>query len=324
MKGRVENKQKSIERMRKKLEGKPVYLTGFYNSLLNPREYLTAQNYTLTVMRFMDYANSYDLSNFKEDVIDDFLLNLKGRSGGESSDSFKAVTRAALNKFGQYLVRQKIIKENPVSNIDDIPVKDRHEQVSMTPDELKSILSKVSENDFPSARERGRKKKWVSRNYAIISLLITTGMRVTALTEINVEDYNIESKTLTVIDKRRTTIPYELEKGTYEAIEKWLTERKDLLGDETCDAMFISNRRKRMTSKAVRDLVSACTEGVNKHITPHKFRSSYVTNSYEATGDIYMVQKAVGHSRIDTTERYIASKISNKNGAEIMRKLLDS
>lgn len=324
IKGRVENKQKSIERMRGILSDKPDYLNGFYNSLLNPREYLTAQNYTLTVIRFMEYLKSYDLSGFNESNIDCFILSLKGRDGGECSDSFKSTTRAALNKFGQYLVRQKLIEENPVDNIDTIPVKDTPDKISMTPEELRTVLKRVVDNDLGTVTERGRRKKWITRNYAILTLLITTGMRITALTEINVEDYNAENKTLDIIDKRRTPLHYELEKGTYEAIEEWLKVREKFLKNKQCDALFISNRRERITSKTIRDMVSIYTEGMNKHITPHKFRSSFVTNSYEATGDIYMAQKAVGHSRVDTTERYIVSKVSNKSGADIMRKLLDS
>lgn len=305
------------------LSNKPDYLNGFYNSLLNPREYLTAQNYTLTVIRFMEYLKSYELSGFNENNIDEFLLSLKGRDGGECSDSFKQVTRSALNKFGQYLVRQKLIQENPVGNVDTISVKDVHRQVSMTPEELKSVLQKVIDNDFKEMK-RDRRKKWISRNYAILTLLTTTGMRVNALTEINMEDYDSVNKKLIVTDKRRTTIPYELEKGTYEAIEKWIIDREKFLKGKSCNALFISNRRERITSKAIRDLVSVYTADLDKHISPHKFRSSFVTNFYEATGDIYLAQKVVGHSRIETTERYIASKVSNKTGADVTRKLLDS
>lgn len=325
MSGRAENKQKSIDRMRAILQDKPEYLTGFYNSLLTPREYLTAQNYTLTVLRFMKYINTFDLSAFTEDNIDSYTLSLKGRKKNECSDSAKATAYYALSKFGEYLLKRKLISENPVKNIDRIAIKDTPEKIAMNPDELKKVLQNIKSNTLGNVRQKGRRKPWISRNYAIMTLLMTTGMRVTALTEINLSDYNCENKTLTVVDKRRTHIDYILEDGTVAALNEWIRERDKIMNGSVGEALFISNRKSRMTSKAVRDLVSIYTQDLDKHITPHKFRSSFATNLYEQTGDIYLVQEAMKHRRPDTTEKYIKShKNQSLDAGNMMRKLLES
>lgn len=321
MSGRLEHKLESEERMKHTLAEEPEYVTGFYRSLLNGHEYLTAQNYTKTALRFLNYIN-YDLNDFTANKVDDFLLSLKGRKG-ECSDSFKNTTRYALSSFGKYLKRSKILQENPVEDTEKLPMRDCPEKVSMTSDELNLILQRIKENTLGTPSERGRRKNWIERNYAIFSILITTGMRVNALVEIDVNDFNPDKGTLIVIEKRRKYMTYELEESTINAIKDWLTVRESYIGDFPCEAMFISNQKRRMTAKSVRDLVKIYTVGIDKHITPHKFRSTFVTTIYEETGNIYLASQAVGHGNVGTTQRYIATKDSSKKAAEIIRKKLE-
>lgn len=321
MSGRNENKQRSVERMQSILADKPEYIAGYYNLLLGTREYLTAQDYTLTVIRYLDTIN-YNLEEFTVDSVVLFLLQLKGRNG-ECSDSFKATTKCALNAFGKYLSMRKIVPENPLNDFPSMEIKDVPKKVSMTPSELKKILSSIENNEMGSSVAKGRRKEWIERNYAIFRVLITTGMRVTALVEADLSDYNQNTGVLKVIDKRRTTLEYTLESETVKAVNKWIEKRKEFMEGYTCDALFISNRRKRMTSKAVRDLVRNYTSGLEKHITPHKFRSSYITNIYNETGDIYLAQRSAKQKRVSTTERYIDTKVdASAEAANLVSKLL--
>ena len=105
-------------------------------------------------------------------------------------------------------------------------------------------------------------------------------------------------------------------------LRNWVVKRAELLNKRDCNALFISNRRTRITDKSVRDLVKAYTADFEKHITPHKFRSTFATLLYDQTGDIAYVQQLMNHSRPDTTQRYIVRKPINAEAAKYVNSLL--
>lgn len=331
MKGREEHKYKSESKMRTLLRDKPQYFTGYYNGLFNSCEYLTAQNYTMTAVRFMNYLKENGFIETIEDCkgamtidnINSYLSSLRGRDGGYSSDSAKATAYTALKSFADYLLSRRVITENPFDcGIKRVSVKDPHKQVAMTAAELKKVVNRINDNSIGTKRANARREAWKERNLAIFALLMVTGIRVTALTELNMEDIFWDQKIIRVTDKRRNTYEYELDDGTMKVLKDWSVKRNELLAKRECNALFISNRRTRITDKSVRDLVKAYTEDFEKHITPHKFRSTYATLLYEKTGDIAYVQQNMHHSRVDTTQMYIVQKPVDAEAAKYVNSLL--
>lgn len=328
MTGRAENKLRSQEKMNSKLESEPQWLKSFYNELFLSEQYLTAQNYTLSVIRFLNYlldknkiTTKEDLSGFTSDNIVEYLLQLKGRGGGECSDSVRMTNWAALKKFSNFLIKRKLINSDPLDGVERPKMRDNPKQVYMTIDELNVLNDKIKNNTIGNDIEKARRKNWVERNLAIITLLRVTGMRVTALTELNVSDYDSANKKITVVDKRETLIDYSLNDYVIDILDKWLNKRKIILGDEKTEALFISNRKKRITSKGIRDIISAYTSDMDKHITPHKFRSSFISNIYLDTKDILYTQRLAHHKRIDTTQIYTkAVETDNMKSVNIMTK----
>lgn len=331
MKGREEHKYKSESKMRFLLRSKPQYFTGYYNGLFNSCEYLTAQNYTMTAVRFMNYLKENEFISSVEncaeamtiDNVNSYLSSLRGRDGGYSSDSAKATAYTALKSFADYLLSRKIISENPFDcGIKRVSVKDPHRQVAMTAAELKKVVERINDNSIGTKRANARRESWKERNLAIFTLLMVTGIRVTALTELNMEDIFWDKKVIRVTDKRRNTYEYELDDDTMNILKSWEVKRAELLNKRECNALFISNRRTRITDKSVRDLVKAYTVDFEKHITPHKFRSTYATLLYEKTGDIAYVQQNMHHSRVDTTQMYIVQKPVDAEAAKYVNSLL--
>lgn len=331
MKGREEHKYKSESKMRLLLKDKPQYFTGYYNGLFNSCEYLTAQNYTMTAVRFMNYLKKNKFIESIEDCngamtidnINSYLSSLRGRDGGYSSDSAKATAYTALKSFADYLLSRRVIAENPFDcGIKRVSVKDPHKQVAMTAAELKKVVNRINDNSIGTKRANARREAWKERNLAIFTLLMVTGIRVTALTELNMEDIFWNQKIIRVTDKRRNTYEYELDDDTMEVLKDWSIKRNELLAKRECNALFISNRRTRITDKSVRDLVKAYTADFEKHITPHKFRSTYATLLYEKTGDIAYVQQNMHHSRVDTTQMYIVQKPVDAEAAKYVNSLL--
>ena len=85
-----------------------------------------------------------------------------------------------------------------------------------------------------------------------------------------------------------------------------MDEREDMDLNEPATALFISRNGTRITPRSVQRMIKkyASVAVKNKHITPHKLRSTYATGVYEATGDIYLVKDALNHKSINTTARY--------------------
>ena len=329
MKGRIEHKQKSEQHMRQLLIDKPTFVLDFYEYLLVSKEYLTAKVYVKTVLRFIDFlefsGKSINENNFQElnvRNLNKFVLSMKGKKSEESTDSAKIQVISALKSFAEYLVKVDIISKNPFLDIKQSN-KDKPKQVYLDGDELKSLIKKIEDNSAGSEIEKARRKRWIKRNSAIFRILITTGIRVTALTELNIEDFNPEERTIEVIDKRRTSFVKTLDETTAETIKEWIIDRERILQGEHCDALFISNRKTRITSKAVGDLVTSYCTDFDKRITPHKFRSSFASNYYLGTKDIVGVQKLLGHQNIETTQRYTNGiSVNSLEAANFMNDLL--
>lgn len=312
IKGRMEHKLKSEEYMKKVLVDRPQFIKDFYDDLLVRKEYLTAQRYVERVNKFMDFLvvsgksiNENDFTELNVVNVNRYILSMHGRTGNEASDSSKVLMVSALKAFCDYLVRVDKITNNPLKKFSQ-PNKDAPKQVYLTGEELKVLINNIAENSVGSSIARSRRRPWIERNLAIFRILITTGIRVTALVELNIEDYNPVTHEIEVIDKRRNTFVKVLDDNTAKTLDEWILKREIILNGIECDALFISNRKTRITSKSVRDLVYSYCEDMEKHISPHKLRSSFATNFYLETKDMVQVQKLLGHKRMDTTQRYTA------------------
>jgi site-specific recombinase XerD len=139
---------------------------------------------------------------------------------------------------------------------------------------------------------------------------MNTGMRRTALSEINLDDISFVDRKLTVIDKRHTEQIYDITDEIEDAIMKWLKKREKLLNGVKTDALFISTQRQRITPKSIERIVKKYSkDALGFEISPHKLRAAFITNYYEASGhDLDATCKAVGHSDVSTTYRYITRK----------------
>lgn len=102
-----------------------------------------------------------------------------------------------------------------------------------------------------------------------------------------------------------------------------MVKRNEILGDIQEDALFISNRKQRISDKSVSRFVHKYASDIQgKSISPHKLRATFGTQILNATGDLYLTQKAMGHSSPKTTELYIrGQKNPTKKTSEIMKNL---
>jgi site-specific recombinase XerD len=212
------------------------------------------------------------------------------------------------------LKRQRLINNNPFEDGIERPKPKENDITFLEPDEWAIVKSNIM-NGVGSDRAKAKQKNWMYRDLLLFQIPIITGVRITALTEICFDDINFDKHTIDVIDKSREKTLY-LDDETFGLLLVWIENRKSLMqGFEDHGYLFISNQRKKMTTMSAERIVDKYTYNINKHITPHKLRSTCGTNMYRATRDIYLVADVLGHSSTATTKKYTKVGIQDRKDA---------
>ena len=324
MSGRNEHEFRTNKNIEEILKNNSTDLRRYYLKIRVTKEPLTCLEYIRKINAFLNYINK-DVNNIDIKDIDDYMnmiYYIKDNNGKErkSSSSYRQSVYAALNSFFGYLYSRGEIKENPMIEIDRPKSTDHVVRKALDMNDFNNILNTIKKG-VGSDRAKAKQKKWVERDLLIMYLFMNTGMRKTALSEINIEDIDFDSKILTVIDKRNKKLEYNITEDLEQLINNWLVKREYLLEGKKLDALFISDKMNRISEKAIYNLVQKYSEGaLGYSISPHKLRASFVTIFYQASGcDIKATSEAVGHSNIATTSLYIVNKNnSRKNAANYM------
>jgi site-specific recombinase XerD len=145
---------------------------------------------------------------------------------------------------------------------------------------------------------------------------LSTGLRVSAITQINVEDINLENNTIKVVEKGNKVRTIKFGDNLAALIWQCIEDRERYYPGADTNALFLSQWKRRMTTQAVRDLVAKYTSNIQgKHITPHKLRASAATNLAASGVSIQAIAKVLGHENIQTTRRYVEVLDSEANKA---------
>ena len=317
MKGRLENDLKRKREIQNILSTMPEYVTDFYYKLQSDTETVTGVIYLRRIRHFINYINK-DITQVTETDIGKYLesISYKTDKAGEvtkTSHAYKQITWTALNHLFVFLKYRGLVTRNPMETIKRSKKSDEIKRVSLTVEDLNRILQAVL-NGAGNDKAKAKQRKWKERDLLILYLFMNTGMRKTAVSEINIDDFELNEHILTVIDKGNKIQEYYLTPELEDIFHNWLQHRQELLGDQKSDALFINKNRERITSKGVYDLVKKYSkEGLGYSISPHKLRAAFVTIYYEASGnDIEATRQAVGHSNITTTSRYIVKKNNSR------------
>ena len=148
------------------------------------------------------------------------------------------------------------------------------------------------------------------RDFAIITLLLGTGIRVSECVGLDIEDVDFKNNGIKVLRKGGNEMFVYFGDEVAEALKKYIEVRAGITpvaGHE--HALFYSAQRKRINVKTVENLVKKYASQVTttKKITPHKLRSTYGTTLYQETGDIYLVADVLGHKDVNTTKKHYAA-----------------
>jgi len=215
----------------------------------------------------------------------------------------------SIRSFYDYLFTNQRISSN-VTEL--VPLPKVHEKpiIRLNKEELNRILSLAQTGDSMTKTQQKYQKITAKRDYAMLSLFLGTGIRVSECIGINIEDLDMENNAFLVSRKGGNQVILYFPPEVADALGEYLEERSHieaLPGHE--NALFLSLQRKRITQRAVQNLVkkyAAIAAPLKPKISPHKLRSTYATNLYQETSDIYLVADVLGHTSVDTTRKHYA------------------
>ena len=320
MNGRLEHEIRINNTINTILSSCPIEVNRFYRKIRTTKEPTTCLEYIRKINSFLLYVNK-GVKQITASDIDDYFSNIlyivdDNGVTRRSSSSYRQSIYSALNQFFTYLYTRNEIKNNPMTFIERPKNTDHVDRISLEIEELNSILDCVKKGVGSNAAKL-KQKDWMERDYLIMFLFMNTGMRKTALSEINIQDISFDNKILTVVDKRNKTLQYIITPELETTIKKWLIKRELLLNGINEDALFISDKKKRISEKAVYYIVKKYSKAALGYpISPHKLRASFVTIFYKASGyDIKATCEAVGHSNIATTSLYVVNRNNARKDA---------
>ena len=313
------------EQIKEKL---PRFLDNYYNYISelaasSKHEYISDLYFFFDWIKADPKYNDYTLKDlpfeaFKELTYDDLMNYLKEYEPNKNSkESSRSRKLASIKSVYKYFSTIKAIDTNPASLIAiKVPVKSEDEKIFLQPNEVANLLDCI---DKGSGMEKlgGRKEAWRkvnrTRDLAILTTLLGTGIRVSELVGLNTTDVDFENGALHIIRKgRKKGIVYMGDEVTAALTGYINNGRAYYQPAEDEKALFLSLKHKRLAVRSVEDLLKKYVEAAipyraDEKISPHKMRSTFATSLYNDTGDIKLVADAIGHTNISTTQRYYAA-----------------
>ena len=221
---------------------------------------------------------------------------------------------ACMKVFYNYLKYQNIIEENPFNQL---RFQFRTEKVlpkTIPYDILKSIFICLEQKVIVSKTDY--QKQHAERNLLIISLLLSTGIRISELCHIHLKDINLSNKTLHIIGKgKKERILFLGDQKTFNLLETYINKTRN----ESNDFLFPGKHSpKPLSEQSVRLIIKRIVEqnSLSKTITPHMFRHSFATMLLDNDVDIRYIQQILGHSSISVTQIY--THVSHSKQKEIL------
>lgn len=249
----------------------------------------TCKNYQRQLSASLDSLNITNWQQLTNDHIKMLLLQCSQKGLSTRTINLRLTV---LRTFCEYLIKQGHLQHNPVASVQSLKqAKPLPKQLNV--DEMGSLLN-FSADDTLSARDK-----------AMLELLYGCGIRLSELTGLNLNDI-LASNEIRVTGKGNKERRLPLGKQAKQALDNWLLERKQLLGEKTEQAVFLSNRKQRISNRQVQNRLDkwAKEQTLYQQISPHTLRHSFATHVLESSNDLRGVQELLGHANLSTTQVY--------------------
>ncbi len=249
--------------------------------------------------QFVSYLQEKNLNNggswqsIGADEINAYVTYMKEQPYASSSVARKV---AAVKSFFNYLETNQIIQENPTTDIDSPKVKKRLPK-TLSAEEVERLL------EAPASKKSPKNL----RDMALLNMLYSTGMRVTEVVSLRLEDVDLENKVLYCPGKDDQIRELPFDQETEEILENYIEEgRPFLVKDKDETAMFLNHRGQQLTRQGLWLIIKAYAKeaDLSVAVTPHTLRHSFAAHKLNSGSDLQEVQKLLGHANISTTQIY--------------------
>lgn len=259
---------------------------------------------SFTAKEFDIYIDYLKLYYKDDDISKDVTKKYKNKESGIMRKL------SSLRSLFGYLFRMGRIPSNtaelvPLPKLSSKPI------LYMENSEVETMMDIILNGTGLSDKQKDFNKINSIRDYAIVMLFLGTGMRISELIGINLDDLDLNINAVLITRKGGNSEILYFPDQVAKALSDYIELRSNLdIQDGHENALFLSLQRKRISTRAVQNLVkkyATLAAPLKKRLSPHKLRSTYATNLYQNTGDIYLVADALGHSDVNTTRKHYAA-----------------
>lgn len=324
---------KNIQKMRQVLSELPRFCNRFFNSLEDYTSARTRLAYAYDLRLFFEFMHennsqlkNIEICNIPLEVLDSITredieeymqyLSYYIKDGKEvvNNENGKERKLASLRSFYNYYFEAELIEKNPAALV-SMPKKHEKAIIRLEQDEVANLLDLVENGSNLTKSEAKYHSKTEKRDLALVTLLLGTGIRVSECVGLNIKDVDFSVNGIRIIRKGGYEAIIYFGEEVEETLKDYLTYRNEMIAETGHeDALFLSLQKKRITVRAVQNLVKKYSSKLTtlKKITPHKLRSTYGTSLYKETGDIYLVADVLGHKDVNTTRKHYAAQADER------------
>ena len=277
------------------------YIEEFKNYLSVEKNFSahTQRAYASDIISFIIWLNGMECTNVSFDILRDYLYFIQRFNYKKTTIARKI---AAIRAFYRFIFREKYIDFNPAESL-SAPKRPKPLPKFLSPEEVEQILNNIK-IDTPAG----------FRNRVIFELLWATGMRVSELSNLNIEDINFEENELRVFGKGAKERIVLMSDRAKNYLEQYLKTVRNLIplqpytinNSNNKSPIFINKTGYRLQSNSIRNVINDTVNKLElpKKVTPHIFRHSFATKLIENGADLRVVQELLGHAGISNTQIY--------------------
>lgn len=291
----------------------------FVNYLVEMQELTIAKDIKDITLDEFNNIKARDINMFLGDYCSRYYKQIKNNTLiFENNNRALARKKSSLSTLFKFLYRNEQIKNNITDGFNPIklpkPQPDAIKKLEI--DEVSKMLEAVENGNGLTDKEKIYWRKTKLRDKAILALFVTYGLRLNELRELNISSFNFSRGEFMIYRKRGKEVLMPINHTCEIVIKDYIYNERtksDFLDDENKDALFLSLQNKRITPKAIRQLVKKYTSismetSREKGYSPHKLRATAATSLIQNGFSIYDVQNLLDHDNVTTTQLYAAHK----------------
>lgn len=271
------------------------YILKFIEELMYEKKYSnhTISGYSKDLDIFLEYLNENDIKRYSDVEYQDirlfinYLFDLKYNN--------KTISRiiSSLRSFFKFLKANDYIKSNPMLLVSN-PKLEKKLPKYLNFDETEKLLNAFDDSEIGI------------RNTLILEMLYSTGIRVSEIINIKVNDISMEDKYIKILGKGSKDRIVYFGTRCFELINKYMNQCYSLLNKDNLPYLLLSKKGKKISDRAVRKIVDDASQiaGIKLKISPHVLRHTFATHMLTDGADLRSVQELLGHENLSTTQIY--------------------